>query len=95
MDIASPDVMARFADDVRQQQEPFVREATALFERLIREEYTRLRSHALEAGSQSAVLHVNVEFCFDPETRSVKLTSAPAAMQPKPRIKAARVGSQT
>lgn len=91
MELGSPDAMARFADDVRQQEEPFIATAQAEFRQLFAAEYRRLRAIALESGENTAVLNVAVRCNFAATSRSVEIVSAPAPVQHKQRRRAAKV----
>jgi hypothetical protein len=85
MEITSPEAMAKFADDVRRQEEPFIAAATEAFTTLFGAEYKRLRAAALESGESAATLHVSVRCDFSPKSRTVEIVTTPAPTQPKPR----------
>lgn len=91
MEITSPEAMAKFADDVRAQEEPFIKAATETFASLYRAEYRRLRAAALESGENSATLQVTLRCNFDPNARSLDMQSAPSPSQPKAHRKAVAV----
>lgn len=92
MEITSPEAMAKFVDDVRQQEAPFVTAAMSAFESLVRAEYRRLRAQALECGSATAVLNITAAFNFDPAVRTVDMTSSPKLADPRPNRKSVKVG---
>lgn len=92
MDITSPEGLAAFANDVRQQEAAFVRVATDTFRALIVAEYRRLRASGLERGDNCATLTVQVSCNFAPNCRTIDMQSFPAAVSPKPNRKGASFG---
>lgn len=93
MEITNPEAMAKFADDVRTQEQPFIDAATENFRALAGSEYKRLRAIALESGESEVVLNVTVRCNFDPAQRTVDIMTAPAPTQHKPRRKAGKFGA--
>jgi hypothetical protein len=94
MDLTSPRDLAQFADDVRQQQEPFTQATVAAFAAMLPAEYRRLRASSLESGSSTATLHIVARFDFSPASRTVELTMVPEATQHHARKKAVAVDRQ-
>jgi hypothetical protein len=91
MDVTTPEELAKFAEDVRQQHVKFVDAATEAFRQIIAVEYGRLRSIAFESGRTSVELNVSVRCNFDPANRRVQLESTPVPSAPRPRTRSVDV----
>ncbi len=94
MDLTSHEGMTKFAEDVRQQAQPFAKAACEAFGSLFQAEYQRLRSSGLESGENAAMLNVTVFCNFDPKHRTVDVTTAPMPIALRPRRKVVNVGQR-
>lgn len=91
MNLTSSEEMAKFAQDVREQETPFATAATKAFNSVFLAEYHRLRASQLDAGGGIVTLNVCVRLNFDPKERSIEVVSTPVAIAPRPHRQAVRV----